>query len=41
MRNWAVEHNVAVFRVSFAVRWQGKLSRGEYYEYSGVGLALK
>ena len=29
MRNRAVEHNVAAFsELSFAVRWQGRLSRG-------------
>ena len=29
MRNQAVEHNVAAFsEISFAVRWQGRLSRG-------------
>jgi len=29
MRNQAVEHNVAAFsELSFAVRWQGRLSRG-------------
>ena len=29
LRNWAVEHNVAAFsELTFAVRWQGRLSRG-------------
>ena len=34
MRNPAVEYNVAAFsEVFFTVRWQGRLSRGCYYEY--------
>ena len=33
MRNPAVEYNVAAFsELSFGVRWQGRLSKGYYYE---------
>ena len=37
LHNQAVEHNVAGFlELSFAIRWQGRLSRGQYYEYQVV-----
>ena len=33
LRNRAVEHNVAMFsELSFAICWQGRLSRAYYYE---------
>ena len=34
LHNPAVEYNVAAFsELSFAARWQGRLSRGYYYQY--------
>ena len=34
LRNQAIEHNVAAFsELSFALRWQGMLSRGYYMYY--------
>ena len=37
VNNWAVKHNVAMFsELSFAVRWHGRLSRNQYYEYINV-----
>ena len=35
--NWAVKHNMAMSsKLSFAVRWHGRLSRSWYYGYTNA-----